>query len=317
MRKFRKKLIPSHQALVNKYLYSRYNPCGLYKRARFCKDENIVFVRKIVDYDEDGFSLWGCVNMAHQLLMQFKYEWIFNYGHFLIGKGCNGYDLYNKKGKKLYEIGGVRRTPHKAYRLILDVYRDSFRIAIRKMSISKGLYSRFYVLDNGLAFVQNKKGKVGLILFTKLKLPFEYYSIAIPQNGYTLGVIESCKEKDTVLYDCRLIKVRNQIKLEDSIHPTGINLFTRKTLEEVNAYFENKDKVEADCNAIICYNQNVCIYGKDLKFFPYDTSNVGEKEEEEDSNEREDDYNVWEHYSYEEAMYDALGGEMDAIWNID
>lgn len=40
---------------------------------------------------------------------------------------------------------------------------------------------------------------------------------------------------------------------------------------------------------------------------------------EEDSEEEKENYNPWsrENYSYEEAMYDALGGEMEAIWNID
>ena len=204
MRRFRKKLTPQHQAFVNKYVQSRYNPLGLYKKVYFCEDENIAFVLRVEDYrdyneyidddiDEVLPNTWGCVNMAHQLLMPFEYERIYDFGHFLIGKGCDGYDLFNKKGQKLYEIGGVRRTPHMAYKLILNEDWDLFRISIRKISISKGLYSRFYVLDNGLAFVQKENGKVGLILFTKLKLPFEYYSIAIPQNGYTLGVIESCK----------------------------------------------------------------------------------------------------------------------------
>ena len=40
--------------------------------------------------------------------------------------------------------------------------------------------------------------------------------------------------------------------------------------------------------------------------------------EQVEEDEREE-YNEWsrENYSYEEAMYDALGGEMDAIWNLD
>ena len=32
---------------------------------------------------------------------------------------------------------------------------------------------------------------------------------------------------------------------------------------------------------------------------------------------KEERPNEWAHYSYKEALYDALGGEMDAIWNLD
>ena len=319
MVRFRPKHIPSHQAFINKYLRSRYNPMGLYRRIYFCEDEDIAIVARVEDYDEEAEQSdnWGCVNMAHQLLVPFSYEKIIDYGHYLIGETWEGYDLYNKKGQLLYKLEEISRTPHKAYQLLYEDY-PSFRISIRKMSISKGLFSKFYVLENGLAFVQKEDEKVGVILFTKLKLPFEYYSIAIPQNGYTLGIIESDKENDTVYYDCQLIKVRNQIKKEDSIHPTGIYLFTRKTLDEVNEYLNDKKRVEKDCNSIICYNEQVEIYAYDLQFFPFDTQNVGE-EGEEDLDKRKEYYDEWspENYSYEDAMYDALGGEMDAIWNID
>lgn len=40
-------------------------------------------------------------------------------------------------------------------------------------------------------------------------------------------------------------------------------------------------------------------------------------EEEYEEVEEDDDYNEWEHYSHKDALYDALGGEMDAVWNID
>ena len=32
---------------------------------------------------------------------------------------------------------------------------------------------------------------------------------------------------------------------------------------------------------------------------------------------KEDRGTGWENYSREDSIYDALGGEMDAIWNID
>lgn len=316
MRRLNKKLIPKHQAFIQMYVQTRYNPIGIYKRAYFCEDEDIAFVTRVEDYDEEYDILgdWGCVNMAHQLLVPFEYERIYDYGRYLIAKKPSGYDLYNKKGQKLYEIDGVRKTPHKAYKLLYEDDWESFRVSIRKMSISKGLYKRFYVLNNGLAYVQNENEKVGLILFTKLKLPFDYYAIAIPQNGYTLGIIESERENDMIYYDCQLIKVRSQIKKEDSIHPTEINLFTRKTLDEVNAYFKDIDQFEKECNSIVCYNQEVSFDGHELKFFPYDTDNVGEQEEEQEPKEY---HGTWDDYTWEDSLYDALGGEVDAIWNLD
>ena len=56
-----------------------------------------------------------------------------------------------------------------------------------------------------------------------------------------------------------------------------------------------------------------------MEFFPFDSGLPNLQEDEYDEEPDVDDYNPWsrENYSYEEAMYDALGGEMEAIWNID
>ena len=226
-------------------------------------------------------------------------------------------DVYNKKGQLLYEISRVRKTDHKAYTKLYDYEEDQyFRIAIRKIVISKSLYRDFFVHENGLAFLEDLKGNVGAILFSKLKLPFEYQYIATPQNGYTLGIKKSDPSSESeTLYDCLLIKVRSQIKKEDSIHPTGINLFTGKTYDEMVEYFKEKDLFEKECNSIICYNEKVKISHSILEFFPYNPELPNLQEDDEEL--PEDDYNEWDHYTYEEAMYDALGGEMEAIWNLD
>lgn len=334
MSRFRNKLTPQHQAFVNKYVQSRYNPLGLYKRAYFCEDENIAFVLRVEDYedfneytdDDDEMlpDIWGCVNMAHQLLVPFEYARIMNFGHFLICEDEDGdYYIYNKKGQQLFELWKLLKTPHKEYYLLYDKeFNDDaddeiewFRLCICKRAISKSLYQTFYVMENGLAYAKNKEGKVGVILFSKLKLPFEYYAIAIPQNGFTLGIIKCGESDGEPLYDCQLIKVKSQIKAEGSIHPTGINLFTQKTIDEVKHYFKDYETFEKECNSIVCYNQEVHFSISQLKFFPFDTENVGEEEYEEV--EEDDDYNEWEHYSHKDALYDALGGEMDAVWNID
>lgn len=317
----RKKLIAMHQEFVNKYLCSRYNP-GIYRRIYFCEDEDIAIVARVQDYDEETgqSSNWGCVNMAHQLLVPFEYDLIEDFGRFLIAYGSGGSCVYNKKGQKLYEIDGVYKTKHQAYTVLSDTESGWYRLVVRKMAISKSVYSDYYILDNGLVFLQTPDLDVGLILFSKLKLPFEYMAIAIPQNGYTLAIKESAEKRDDCnLFDCLLIKVRNQIKKEDSIHPTGISLFTGKSWDEVTDYFADKEQFEKECNSIVCYNEKVKIDASKLAFFPYDPDMPHVEAKEEDSEEEKEDYNSWsrENYSYEEAMYDALGGEMEAIWNID
>jgi hypothetical protein len=312
-----KKLITKHQEFIEKYLCTRYGPRKLYGKVYFCEDEDIAFVRRIEDYNNP--DSWGCVNMAHQLLVPFEYKRVYDFGRFLVARRERyQMDVYNKKGRLLYEISKVRKTDHKAYTILYD-YEENlyFRIAIRKIAISKSLYRDFFVHENGLAFLVDLKGNVGAILFSKLKLPFEYKYIATPQNGYTLAIKKSeSSTEDKTLYDCLLIKVRSQIKKEDSIHPTGINLFTGKSYDEMVTFFQDGELFDKECNSIICYNEKVRIAHSILDFFPYnpDLPNLEDLEEDE---EPEDDYNEWDHYTHEEAMYDALGGEMEAIWNLD
>ncbi len=310
-------LTPAHRNFVNKYVCARYSYIGLYKVAFFCEDEDIAFVLRV--QDRNDAEAWGCVNMKHQLLVPFQYRRIFDYGHFLVAVNSFGKYLYNKKGQLLYPIKYIRKTDHKAYRKVFEPDEFGFRICIRKMAISKSRYYDMHVMENGLAFLKNKDCQVGAVLFSKLKLPFEYRALSDPQNGYMLGIKASdMNENEEDVYDCLLIKVRNAIQKENSIHPTGIMLFSHKTWEEALTYFENKEQFEKDCNSIVCYNQQVTLDVYTLNFFP---SQMGLPELpcEEEEKVEEDYYNPWsrENYSCEEAMYDALGGEMEAIWNLD
>lgn len=268
-----KKLTQAHQVFVNLYLRSCHNPIGLYKRVFFCEDGDLAIVCR----SDNEYDAWGCVNMANQLIVPFGYAKIINFGHFLLGitsEILDGQFLYDKKGKFICKVFGIINTHHKTYSLLIDECQSLFRLSIRKMSVSNGLYRRLHVLDNGLCFMQDQEWKVGLNLFSKLKLPFEYEAIAIPQNGYTLGIIESGEKRGEKLYDCQLIKVRNQISKDGSIHPTGITLFEKKTYLEFSFYFSDKEKVEKDCNSLVCYNEKVHFNADKLQFFPYDTSNI-------------------------------------------
>ena len=294
MKHYHKKPTPIHQNFVNQYVLTRYNPIGIYRRVYFCEDENIAFVIHVEDYKENPDS-WGCVTMQHQLLVPFQYKRIYDYGRFLIATNRKGRFLYNKKGKMLYEIGNLLKPDHQAYRLIFDPENESFRIAIRKMAISKDQYDIFFSMPNGLVYAKRKEGKIGAILFSKLKLPFEYYAIAVPQNGYTLGVIEKGKtDEEEPLYECQLIKVRSQIKKDNSIHPTGINLFTRLREDEVKDFFRNKEKVATECNKIVYYNEQVCFNAKDIKLFPFDTDNLPKEPDYDD--EDDEQYDNWRNY---------------------
>lgn len=316
MRRSKKKLIPKHQEFVDKYVCSYYEPNKLYGKVYFCEDEDIAFVKQNSDYDKS--EAWGCVNMAHQLLVPFKYKRVFDYGRFLIGLKSSGLFLYNKKGQFLYKVGMVRKTEHRAYSKIYCEGDEwgAFRLCIRKMAISKVVYHNLLIMENGLTFLKNENDKVGAILFSKLKLPFEYAALSEPQNGYMLAIKFNSETKG---YDCLLVKVKSKIKEEDSIHPTGITLFTNKTWDEVTTYFEEKELFENEVNSIVCYNQQVCFRADTLNFFPPYIGLPQQPTDEDEEEEEKDDYNPWsrENYSYEEALYDALGGEMEAIWNID
>jgi len=313
-----KRLTPVHRDFVNKYVCAKYSYVGLYRVAFFCEDEDIAIVLRVQDRSDS--EAWGCVNMKHQLLVPFEYKRIFDYGHFLVAINSSGRYLYNKKGQLLYPIESIRKTDHKAYRKVFEPNEYGFRLCIRKMAISKSRYCGIFVMENGLAFLENEECQVGAILFSKLKLPFEYKALSEPQNGYMLGIKPSIENSDGELtYDCLLIKVRNAIQKEDSIHPTGISLFLQKTWDDVLTYFEDSEKFEKDCNSIICYNQQVHFNAGILNFFPPQIGLPEFPGEDEEEDEEEDYYNPWsrENYSHAEAMYDALGGEMEAIWNLD
>ena len=308
--KFKKKLTPQHQDFVDKYVCTRYDPLGIYYLVFFCKDNELAFVKRKDDYDIS--EAWGCVNMSHELIVPFEYGGIWDYGRFLIAKNSMEVHVYNKKGKLLYQIISVQKTTHKAYSKLFGSDSCGFRLAIRKMAISKSLYYDFHVLENGLAFLKNDENKVGLVLFSKLKLPFEYEAVAIPQNGYTLAVKKSndISKLGKSLYDCLLLKVKSQIKRENSIHPTGVMLFERKSWAEAQEFFRNTDLIEKKCNSIICYNEKVRINPYSLKFFPFDLDLTNQVDDDETDHNRCSDIDYqWTDEDTWDAMTDGQYGD--------
>lgn len=331
MSSFKKKLTPVHQEFVNKYCYSQMrNPKGKYAKIIFCEDENLAIVIPASIYyghkeeysDERDFpDGWGCVNMENQVIVPFDYKMVYDFGHFLIAKYCGLYHkvLYTKSGKELYELSFVKHTTHKSYIKLYD-YKDSskFRICIRKMAVTKGLFEDILVFENGFVYLKNDERKVGAILFSKIKLPFEYRAITTPQNGFLLGIKQSHASKtNSPKYDCLLIKIESQIEKEKSIRPTEVTLFTSKEWDDVLTYFEDKEQFKKEVNSIVCNNQQVHFNADTLNFFP---TCIGLPQYPTDDEVEEKDYfDPWsrENYSQEEAIYDAFDGEMDAMWNID
>ena len=333
MNKFKTKFTRQHARFINLYLLSKYNPHGIYKRVCFCEDPNIAFCKKSKN-DENDYG-WGCVNMENQILIPFDNNNILNCGRFLIADSIYyGKRLFNKKGQKIYEISNVIKTKNKSYTIILGDDFSSFRILIRKISISRYEYKEIYITDNGLAYMQSLDDKVGIILYSKLKVPFIYSALSIPQNGFMLGIKESKAIKDNFepLYDCELLKVKKGIQKKNSIHTTNIMLFKEKTEKELKEYFINEKQFEADCNSKIYFNEKVKISCSLLKFFPFTTDNIISTSEDLEEEIYDDDYDFNDEKTYiryngsyaqdiegwsDDDIDIVFEGDPDAYWNID
>lgn len=331
MNKFKTKLTHQHNRFINLYLLCKYNPHGIYKSIYFCKDPNIAFCKKN-EHNENDCG-WGCVNMENQVLIPFVNDNIVNCGRFLIADSIYGKWLFNKKGQRIYEIGDIIKTKNKSYTIILGNDFSSFRILIRKISISQYDYKEIYITDNGLAYMQSLNDKVGIILYSKLKVPFIYSALTIPQNGFMLGIKETETVNNEPLYDCELLKVKNEIKKENSIHTTNMLLFNGKTKEQLKEYFTNEKQFEADCNSKIYFNERVKMSCSLLRFFPFTTDNIISTYENFEEETCDDDYGfcdeglTYRRYNGSYAQ-DIEGwsdddidivfeGDPDAYWNID
>ena len=66
--------------------------------------------------------------------------------------------------------------------------------------------------------------------------------------------------------------------------------------------------VDKDNNVYIVCNSSECYYWND---------GFSEYEIDEDDYEGANVPSDWDDYSYDDSLYDALGGQMDASWNID
>lgn len=313
------KLSGEHKKFFYAYRATRYNP-GLYNRIYFPSHDEVAIVHPKSDPLDS--ATWGLVNMNNQYILPFEFERIRMFGkQFILAD--DGYELaiYNRQGKKLHTISCVRRTKNSAYWIIRN--EDAFWLTIDRNTMSKGSFDRYRLLDDGLMYLRlYDKDLCGIIRYTKLFLPFEYTAISTIDGGYCIGI----KKDDNNRYICELIKVRSNYSKPNPIHPTGITLADNLTFDELQAFINNKEEIQCILDGIVCYNSKVIMNYSSLSWFPkglididevIDIDDEEEEEEEDDDNDLDAGYDYWQNYSSEEALYDALGGEMEAVWNID
>lgn len=146
--KYTKKLIPKHQEFVNKYVCTRYDSRGLYGGVFFCEDEDIAFVRKIVDYNNP--EAWGCVNMAHQLLVPFKYRRIWDYGRFLVARNSDGTYTKSNIDVNIQVAGGGDKGSYDVYFYHGDKYIGFHDHWIKIQGKDRFLFNgNTYIIKNG------------------------------------------------------------------------------------------------------------------------------------------------------------------------
>ena len=80
---------------------------------------------------------------------------------------------------------------------------------------------------------------------------------------------------------------------------------------QIGKYSKEFDVI--DCRVAEVHKTEVQIWDN----YYWDDGFVDLLEDEEDDCGCNNTPSDWDDYSYEDSLYDALGGEMDAIWNID
>lgn len=156
-----------------------------------------------------------------------------------------------------------------------------------------------FISDTFLIVASRNDGLKGVYSTNKRKLvlPFKYSTIDIDEHFYIiLGQKVNLDEYDEELKNDMLKSIR------------------KGEYMQIGDYSVKHNWVS--CKAADVYDDKVWIVREWNEYYYY--WNDGFIEEIEDS----DDSNInvpsnWEDYSCEDSLYDALGGQMDAIWNID
>ena len=156
----------------------------------------------------------------------------------------------------------------------------------------------FYVIGDTYLIVVAKDNLYGIYSSTgKMLLPIKYSTIDIDERFYiVLGIKVNPESFDDDAKKVILQGMRNGEFMQIGEYSKEFDEITRK------AAIVDGDEVEVEYDREIHYIWNNG-FG-DFEIVEYDSSGVNVP-----SN--------WDDYSYEDSLYDALGGEMDAKWNID
>ena len=144
--------------------------------------------------------------------------------------------------------------------------------------------------SDGLKGVYSTKKK-------KLVLPLKYSTIDIDEHfNIILGEKVNLEEYD------------------DELKKDILSSMRRGEYMQIGDYSKKYNRVS--CKAADVYGDEVCIVREWDEYYYY-WNDVFKEEIEDNDYSNVSVPSDWDDYSYEDSLYDALGGEMDAIWNID
>ena len=154
----------------------------------------------------------------------------------------------------------------------------------------------FDIIGDTCLIVVTKDDLYGIYSSTgKMLLPIEYSTIDIDEY---FNVVLGKKDLDIDQYVGELKDVYLKSRRNDEYMQIG-------------KYSKEFDVI--DCRVAEVHKTEVQIW----EDYYWDDGFVDLYEEEENECGHNNTPSDWDDYSYEDSLYDALGGEMDAIWNID
>jgi len=322
IRIYSKKLTLEHRKFKTSYVADRFF-CHLpYNKVYFCENENLAFVH--LNNSQDFTTGWGCVNMSNQLIVPFEYCKIFQIGSFLYCiNDDQTFDIYKNAGEHLGLYDHLSRCGVKGVIKAYPFECSDFKLIIKANKISHGEFNDLRIFYGDRLLLENKKGDVGIVRFSKLLLEFKYCAISLPQNNNSLGLIkDGTLPKNTQTYSCEFLRL-NRAK---PMKATGTYIFKGKTLEEVQEYFRSESMLTAD---LLQFNDFVPDNGidlQDLEWFPkekiVEDTHVEECIEEESDdiggyNENDDNGYQWTEEDTWDAMTDGMYGDYPGKGNVD
>lgn len=230
-----------------------------------------------------------------------------------------------KKDENVYYLGVVGNTLDNKYDLYINhkiVFQNyPFKRGRTINVVGNGYFIKYIDLDGKVGFIRN-----GEVVFKPLYQKVEVYVdktycelednneidfLYVVSDGERYGICSP--SGDLILpLEYSIIDIDNSLTIilgknieeldieenDDSIMWGDILMEVGSFSKETNSIFTEKAKVKN--NVVQLDDRGDYVWDGDFKY-------------------TKEYYNPWsrENYSHEEAMYDALGGEMEAIWNLD